>query len=71
MQKNAERQVPNIWVSPNEHYFGAASCHPHCGEGQGDDIFSKSPILTTSTSIRLAICATAMATPVIPVSLIQ
>lgn len=43
MQKNAERQVPNIWVSPHEHYFGAASCHPNCGDGQGDDNFFQEP----------------------------
>lgn len=26
----------SVWQSPNEHYFGAASCHPHCHDDQGD-----------------------------------
>lgn len=33
----------DIWVSPNEHYFGAASCHPHCGENEGDNVLFQEP----------------------------
>lgn len=35
----AARQLSGTSVSPSEHYFGAAGCHPHCQPGQGDRIF--------------------------------
>lgn len=38
-RNNAKRVVPNVWVSPNVHYFGAAGCHPNCGPNQGDNDF--------------------------------
>lgn len=40
---NKAERIPNVWVSPNEHYFGAASCHPHCAPNQGDDLFFQEP----------------------------
>lgn len=36
-------RLSDMWVSPNEHYFGPASCHPHCGENQGDNAFFQEP----------------------------
>lgn len=35
--------IVGTWVS-QEHYAGAASCHPHCRDGQGDPITWRGPV---------------------------
>jgi hypothetical protein len=37
-QYRGGRSGGNAWVS-TEHYFGAAGCHPHCGDNDGDNLF--------------------------------